>query len=80
LIPGPGQEVPADADAGVLEKENVTIVFLVCEGCDGADGQCEQVSHHPPVSAAYYVCPEKGIEMYGMDQIAAKVSGMCTLS
>ena len=35
----------------------------------------EQVSHHPPVSAYYAACPDKSIEMFGIDQIAAKVSG-----
>nr|XP_019046799.1 hypothetical protein I302_03402 [Kwoniella bestiolae CBS 10118]OCF25729.1 hypothetical protein I302_03402 [Kwoniella bestiolae CBS 10118] len=64
-IPGPGDEIESDPDAGVVESEKVTVVFL-----------CEQVSHHPPVSACYYTCPEKGIEGYGMDQISAKVSGM----
>lgn len=38
--------------------------------------QCEQVSHHPPISSAYYTCPSKGVEMTCVDQIAAKVSGM----
>ncbi|WWD21789.1 hypothetical protein CI109_106277 [Kwoniella shandongensis] len=64
-IPGPGEEIESDPDAGVVDSEKVTVVFL-----------CEQVSHHPPVSAAYYYCPEKGIEGFGMDQITAKVSGM----
>ena len=36
---------------------------------------CEQTSHHPPVSAYMYSCPEKNIEAYGMDQIAAKFTG-----
>jgi hypothetical protein len=35
----------------------------------------EQVSHHPPVSAYYASCPRKHIEMFGIDQISAKVSG-----
>ncbi|WWD08261.1 hypothetical protein V865_006372 [Kwoniella europaea PYCC6329] len=64
-IPGPGDEIESDPDAGVVESEKVTVVFL-----------CEQVSHHPPISAYYYTCPERGIEGYGMDQISAKVSGM----
>ncbi|WWC86563.1 uncharacterized protein L201_001440 [Kwoniella dendrophila CBS 6074] len=64
-IPGPGDEIESDPDAGVVDSEKVTVVFL-----------CEQVSHHPPISAYYYTCPEKGIEGYGMDQISAKVSGM----
>ncbi|KAG6917623.1 hypothetical protein DXG01_001855 [Tephrocybe rancida] len=35
----------------------------------------EQVSHHPPVSAFYAACPERHLELSGIDQIAAKVSG-----
>jgi hypothetical protein len=35
----------------------------------------EQVSHHPPVSAYYASCPSRGMEMIGVDQISAKVSG-----
>ncbi|KAF5350987.1 hypothetical protein D9756_008295 [Leucocoprinus leucothites] len=35
----------------------------------------EQVSHHPPVSAYYASCPQRNIEMSGIDQISAKVSG-----
>ncbi|PPR03583.1 hypothetical protein CVT24_007586 [Panaeolus cyanescens] len=35
----------------------------------------EQISHHPPVSAYYAACPSRHIEMNGIDQIAAKVSG-----
>lgn len=67
-IPGPGEEVPSlrDPDAGVRESEKVTVVFL-----------SEQTSHHPPVSAAYYYCPEKGIEAVGIDQIMARVSFPC---
>ncbi|KAI9636141.1 uncharacterized protein MKK02DRAFT_44845 [Dioszegia hungarica] len=64
-IPGPGDEIESDPDAGVKDSEKVSVVFL-----------CEQISHHPPVSAAYYGCPERGIEAVGMDQIVAKVSGM----
>lgn len=37
---------------------------------------CEQVCHHPPISSAYYGCPDKGIEAVGVDQINAKVSGI----
>jgi oxysterol-binding protein-related protein 9/10/11 len=35
----------------------------------------EQVSHHPPVSAYYAACPARSLELYGIDQISAKVSG-----
>ncbi|KAG6896586.1 hypothetical protein C0992_007290 [Termitomyces sp. T32_za158] len=36
---------------------------------------CEQVSHHPPVSAFYASCPDRHLELVGIDQISAKVSG-----
>ncbi|KAF1810594.1 hypothetical protein P152DRAFT_400857 [Eremomyces bilateralis CBS 781.70] len=35
----------------------------------------EQTSHHPPVSAFYIECPEKGIVANGYDQISAKFTG-----
>ncbi|KAK6386645.1 hypothetical protein LTR65_008844 [Meristemomyces frigidus] len=35
----------------------------------------EQTSHHPPVSAYYVDCPDKGISAYGYDQLSAKFSG-----
>jgi len=35
----------------------------------------EQVSHHPPVSSYFASCPARQIELRGVDQISAKVSG-----
>lgn len=35
----------------------------------------EQTSHHPPVSAFYVECPEKGISACGYDQLSAKFTG-----
>ncbi|KAK7521620.1 oxysterol-binding protein-like protein [Phyllosticta citriasiana] len=35
----------------------------------------EQTSHHPPVSAFWVECPEKGISARGYDQISAKFTG-----
>lgn len=35
----------------------------------------EQTSHHPPVSAYYMECPERGIVGYGYDQLSAKFTG-----
>ncbi|KAH8643733.1 hypothetical protein IG631_01196 [Alternaria alternata] len=35
----------------------------------------EQTSHHPPVSAFYVDCPEKGISARGYDQLSAKFTG-----
>ncbi|MCJ1287679.1 hypothetical protein MMC26_007031 [Xylographa opegraphella] len=35
----------------------------------------EQTSHHPPVSAFWVDCPEKGISARGFDQLSAKFTG-----
>ncbi|KAH8819557.1 oxysterol-binding protein-like protein [Xylogone sp. PMI_703] len=35
----------------------------------------EQTSHHPPVSAFYVDCPEKGLSARGFDQLSAKFTG-----
>ena len=35
----------------------------------------EQTSHHPPVSAYWTECPEKGISARGFDQLSAKFTG-----
>ncbi|KAF8632176.1 hypothetical protein AX17_004916 [Amanita inopinata Kibby_2008] len=35
----------------------------------------EQVSHHPPVSAYFASCPSRHLQLTGVDQITAKVSG-----
>jgi oxysterol-binding protein-related protein 9/10/11 len=35
----------------------------------------EQTSHHPPVSAFFIDCPEKGIQARGYDQLSAKFTG-----
>ena len=35
----------------------------------------EQTSHHPPVSAFYISCPERGLSARGFDQITAKFTG-----
>ncbi|KAH0834721.1 hypothetical protein J3R83DRAFT_10270 [Lanmaoa asiatica] len=51
-------------------------------GADGSDTDplrvvyiTEQVSHHPPISAYYAACPARSVEMGGIDQISAKISG-----
>ncbi|KIV83026.1 hypothetical protein PV11_05087 [Exophiala sideris] len=36
---------------------------------------CEQTSHHPPVSAYWYYCPERGVNARGYDQLSAKFTG-----
>ncbi|KIX07171.1 uncharacterized protein Z518_01824 [Rhinocladiella mackenziei CBS 650.93] len=35
----------------------------------------EQTSHHPPVSAYWYNCPERGIYARGYDQLSARFTG-----
>ena len=35
----------------------------------------EQTSHHPPVSAFYIDCPQRGVTARGFDQITAKFTG-----
>lgn len=44
--------------------ENVKVSYLT-----------EQTSHHPPVSAFYIDCPERGVTARGFDQITAKFTG-----
>lgn len=39
----------------------------------------EQTSHHPPVSAYYVYCPQRGLIARGFDQITAKFSGTSIL-
>lgn len=85
------QEARVVNDLGGASTKPVKVAFLVSERArvlcrsprrtvqltPSADPtQCEQVSHHPPISSAYYICPEKGIEACNVDQISAKVSGM----
>lgn len=35
----------------------------------------EQTSHHPPVSAYYVECPDRGLSARGFDQLSAKFTG-----
>jgi oxysterol-binding protein-related protein 9/10/11 len=37
----------------------------------------EQVRHHPPISAFYAECPEKGLVISGNDQLSARFTGIC---
>ncbi|KAG1815074.1 uncharacterized protein BJ212DRAFT_1359273 [Suillus subaureus] len=58
---GSGRNEDKDKDK---DKDHIRVVYVT-----------EQVSHHPPVSAYYASCPSRGVEMAGIDQISAKVSG-----
>ena len=51
-------------DASSTENKKVKVHYIT-----------EQTSHHPPVSAYCYDCPEKGITARGFDQISAKFTG-----
>ncbi|KAI1798004.1 hypothetical protein LXA43DRAFT_1056258 [Ganoderma leucocontextum] len=53
-----------EADDGPADQPRIRVVYLT-----------EQVSHHPPVSAYHAVCPSRHLELSGIDQISAKVSG-----
>ncbi|TFK91645.1 hypothetical protein K466DRAFT_582628 [Polyporus arcularius HHB13444] len=53
-----------EADETAADKPRIRIAYLT-----------EQVSHHPPISAYHAACPSRHIELTGVDQISAKVSG-----
>ncbi|KAI0938482.1 hypothetical protein AcW1_001792 [Taiwanofungus camphoratus] len=56
--------IEAGEAPGAGDQARVRIAYLT-----------EQVSHHPPVSAYYAKCPSRAVELMGIDQISAKVSG-----
>lgn len=60
--PATSNGTTAAADDGSGEK--VKVCYLT-----------EQTSHHPPVSAFYIDCPERGVSARGFDQISAKFTG-----
>ncbi|KAI9767274.1 MAG: hypothetical protein M1835_007072 [Candelina submexicana] len=59
----PAQKVSSTQPGGTMNKP-VTVSFLT-----------EQTSHHPPVSAYWIECLEKGISARGFDQLSAKFTG-----
>lgn len=64
-------------DAGMDKADKDSEKTLVEEGGKKIRVTCvtEQISHHPPVSAYYYECKEKGIIGRGVDHIAARFTG-----
>lgn len=58
--------INADSSTATVDDdgEKVKICYLT-----------EQTSHHPPVSAFYIDCPERGISARGFDQLSAKFTG-----
>lgn len=60
ISPGPQAKSNGASDG----NEKVKICYLT-----------EQTSHHPPVSAFYIECPERGVSARGFDQLSAKFTG-----
>ncbi|KAI9708696.1 MAG: hypothetical protein M1828_002680 [Chrysothrix sp. TS-e1954] len=52
------------SSSGTQSQGPITVSYLT-----------EQTSHHPPVSAYYIECPEKGISGQGFDQLSANFTG-----
>jgi hypothetical protein len=76
-------EVTDDVETVIGEenKENQQVTVSAPNG-ESTKGQpikvsylTEQTSHHPPVSAFYIDCPDKGISARGYDQLSAKFTG-----
>ncbi|PCH44808.1 hypothetical protein WOLCODRAFT_105705 [Wolfiporia cocos MD-104 SS10] len=81
-------ETNLDADMSNLDLAEddasaANVELLEADDAPAADGRprvriaflTEQISHHPPVSAFLAACPSRGVELAGIDQISAKVSG-----
>ena len=60
----PNSAPSSSANSVAGDGKTVTVSYLT-----------EQTSHHPPVSAFYSDCPEKGISARGYDQLSAKFTG-----
>ena len=83
LAPGrTSAEAPSSTAAADNLAAGVSSLSLTSSASQGDDRErvriaylTEQVSHHPPISAYYAACPSRHIEMLGIDQVAAKVSG-----
>ncbi|KAF2768521.1 hypothetical protein EJ03DRAFT_328182 [Teratosphaeria nubilosa] len=58
------QQTVAAPSGGTTTNKPVKVSYLT-----------EQTSHHPPVSAFYVDCPDKGISACGYDQLSAKFTG-----
>lgn len=59
-----GSRSSSDDDGVPADASRIRIVYVT-----------EQISHHPPVSAYLATCPARHVELSGIDQISAKVSG-----
>ncbi|KAJ5780892.1 Oxysterol-binding protein [Penicillium paradoxum] len=69
-----------DVNDSIPEEANLPGVEAGSKETDGDERikvcyLTEQTSHHPPVSAFYIDCPERGVSARGFDQISAKFTG-----
>ncbi|KZT61634.1 hypothetical protein CALCODRAFT_427467 [Calocera cornea HHB12733] len=80
LTPAPGTQTPKDSSISQLASQFENTVLME----DGVDENgeevhvvfiTEQVSHHPPMSSYYYEVVDRGIQVTGVDQISARLSG-----
>ena len=60
----PNEPLSPEEDDPKTTQKPVRVSFLT-----------EQTSHHPPVSAFFVDCPERGISARGFDQLSAKFTG-----
>jgi len=49
------------------------------EKSDGTKLYCEQISHHPPVSAYLLIHPQGEYKLYGTGEVAARLTGLNTI-
>lgn len=63
-VKGTTSRTVSQADTAPKSGKKVTVSYLT-----------EQTSHHPPVSAFFVDCPEKGVSARGFDQLSAKFTG-----
>lgn len=64
MIEGAGKKTNGSASTTDPSNVSAKVCYLT-----------EQTSHHPPVSAFYIDCPERGVSARGFDQISAKFTG-----
>lgn len=60
----PGVDANANGTITGDQNEHIKVCYLT-----------EQTSHHPPVSAFYIDCPQRGVSARGFDQLSAKFTG-----
>ncbi|KAJ7255359.1 hypothetical protein C8J57DRAFT_607567 [Mycena rebaudengoi] len=58
-----------------IEAPDAQISRLNLDGSTRVVYITEQVSHHPPISAYHAACPARSLELHGIDQISARISG-----